>query len=307
MEPVTPRLDHILCPTDLSEASTHAIELATTLARWYKGRITAQYVYTPMVTPIPTLPTSTPGASQADIQRAYDQTAASFRGAQGEGVQVDVTVDVGRPEVEILERAKALPADVIVMGTHGASGFERLVLGSVAEKVLRKAPCPVLTVPPRAQSTSVLPFKRLLCAVDFSEASLAGFELGCSMAQHSGAGLTLVNVLEWPWKEPPAPSLDALPSEQAAALAEYRRYLESGATRRLEAIIPEAVRIQCSPQIVIRHGKPYVEILRVAEEQRADLIVIGVRGRNPIDIALLGSTTNHVVRSATCPVLTLRQ
>jgi nucleotide-binding universal stress UspA family protein len=307
MQPVTPRIDHILCPTDLSEASTHAIELATTLARWYKGRITAQYVYTPLVTSIPTLPTTTPSASQADIQRAHDQTAASFRKALDEGVKVDVTVDLGRPEIEILERAKSLPADMIVMGTHGASGFERLVLGSVAEKVLRKAPCPVLTVPPRAQSTAVLPFKRVLCAVDFSEASLAGFQLGSSIARQARAELTLVVVLEWPWKEPPAPSLDEMPSDQAAALAEYRRYLESGAIKRLESIVPEAVRTDCSLQIVIRHGKPYVEILGVADEQRVNLIVIGVRGRNPIDLALLGSTANHVVRSATCPVLTLRQ
>ena len=76
----------------------------------------------------------------------------------------------------ILDRAASLPADLIVMGTHGAGGFQHLVLGSVTEKVLRQAACPVLTVPPRAQATSRLPFSRLLCAVDFSDVSLAALD-----------------------------------------------------------------------------------------------------------------------------------
>jgi nucleotide-binding universal stress UspA family protein len=302
-----PTIRRILCPTDLSEASAHAIEQATALARWYKARITAQYVYTPFVAPIPTLPTSVESISQTEIHQAYTETMASFREAVAEGIAVDVTVDVGRPETEILNCAMRLPADLIVMGTHGASGFEHLVLGSVTEKVLRKASCPVLTVPPRAHVTSALPFTRLLCAVDFSEASIAALQLACSIAQQSSVPLTIVNVLEWPWKEPPAPSFEELPSEQAAALAEYRRYLEAGAMKRLDTLVPEDVRARCAPRSVIRHGKPYVEILRLAEEERADLIVVGVHGRKVIDIALLGSTTNQVVRRATCPVLTLRQ
>ena len=79
---------------------------------------------------------------------------------------------MGQPAPAILDCAVRLPADLIVMGTHGAGGFERFVLGSVAEKVLRRAACPVLTVPSRAHATSVLPFKRVVCAVDFSDSSL---------------------------------------------------------------------------------------------------------------------------------------
>jgi nucleotide-binding universal stress UspA family protein len=194
-------------------------------------------------------------------------------------------------------------ADIIVMGTHGAGGFEHLLIGSVAEKVLRKAPCAVLTVPPRAHSTSQLPFQRLLCAVDFSEASLAAARFACATGKETGAALTLVHVVEWPWHEPPSPGPQDMPPQQAAALAEYRRYVQSTATTRLAALGRD---YDCVSQPLVVHGKSYVELLRVAEEQRADLIVLGVHGRNPLDMMLLGSTTNHVVRRATCPVLTVR-
>jgi nucleotide-binding universal stress UspA family protein len=194
-----------------------------------------------------------------------------------------------------------------VMGTHGTSGFEHLLLGSVTERVLRKAPCPVLTVPPRAQATSQLPFRRVLCAVDFSDSSLAALDLAFSLAQEAEAALTLLHVIEWPWTEPPPPRLADLPPEQAAALAEYRRYLVKSASDRLNALVPDSVRDRCQPASRIAHGKSYAEILRVASADGADLIVMGIHGRNAVDLMLFGSTTNQVVRRATCPVLTLRR
>jgi nucleotide-binding universal stress UspA family protein len=172
--------------------------------------------------------------------------------------------------------------------------------------VIRKAACPVLTVPPRGHANPVLPFKRMLCAVDFSDPSLAALGFGCSLARESGAALTILHVIEWPWIEPPAPAFEELPPEQAAALAEFRRYLEESARGRLETIVPEELRARRTPQLAVRHGKPYVEILRVADEVSADLIVVGVHGRNVIGMTLFGSTTNQVVRRATCPVLTLK-
>ena len=87
---------------------------------------------------------------------------------------------------------------LIVIGTHGAGGFEHLVLGSVTEKVLRRATCPVLTVPPRARTTAKLPFKRILCPLDFSESSLAALDFAFSLAQQGDAELTILHVFEWP-------------------------------------------------------------------------------------------------------------
>ena len=297
----------ILCPIDFSDASTHVVEQAVALARWYHARITALHVYSPLVAPIPTLPPPVERVPQTAVEQMQESTRACFHAAAAAGVGVDVAVDIGDPAVEILDRAAKLPADLIVMGTHGAGGFERLVLGSVAEKVLRRAGCPVLTVPPRAHTTAVLPFARVLCAVDFSDPSHAALQYAWSMADEPGSTVTLLHVLEWPWKEPPAPLFEELPPEQAARLAEFRKYLETTASARLKSLVPDGAQCRCTFLTRLGHGKPYVQILRLAEEDGVDLIAIGVHGRNLVDRTLFGSTTNHVVRGATCPVLTLKQ
>jgi nucleotide-binding universal stress UspA family protein len=299
-------IKRILCPVDFSDASSHAIDHAIALAGWCSARITALHVFTPIFAPIPGLPTLEQRASDADLARVRDRVAECFETAAAARVGVDVLIDVGQPARQILDRADDLSADVIVMGTHGASGFEHLVLGSVTEKVLRRARCAVLTVPPRARATSTLPFARLLCPVDFSDPSLAALQMARSLARESASALTVLHVIEWPWREPPPPISADLPAAQAEALAEYRRYVEKSAMARLEGLIQEGVADRSVPVPCLRHGKSYVEILRAAAEGRADLIVMGVHGRNGLDLALFGSTTNQVVRQATCPVLTLR-
>ena len=296
----------ILCPVDFSETSRHAIEHATAIARWYKAPLTALHVYDRVFMPVPGF--SVPGdrVPEAEIARLYGLVTACFETATATGVDVTVLVDVGQPASGILDRAATLPADLIVMGTHGASGFEHLMLGSVTEKVLRKAGCAVLTVPPHANATSTLPFKRLLCAVDFSAWSLRALEFARSLAKESGAPLTVLSVIEWPWEEPPPPVFAELPAAQAASLADYRRYVETSAMRRLSTLIDEAASSRVATEPRLSHGKPHVEILRTAADIGADLIVMGVHGRKPIDLMVFGSTTNQVVRQATCPVLTLR-
>ena len=127
-------------------------------------------------------------------------------------MHVDVVVEVGQAIPHILSAAAVTHADLIVLGTHGASGFEHLLLGSVTEKVLRKAPCPVLTVPPRAHNTSALPFKKILAAVDFSDSSLAALGAALSVAQEADAQLTILHVLDWPEFEPMPANVDVAAS-----------------------------------------------------------------------------------------------
>jgi nucleotide-binding universal stress UspA family protein len=289
------KLARILCPTDFSETSAHAVAEAVTIAGYYHARLTALHVVSRVE----------PSFEELSLDGLRQETAAFFDAATKNGIPLDVLVDVGQPADHILDRASTLPADLIVMGTHGASGFEHLVLGSVTEKVVRKARSPVLTVPPHAEGRSPLPFTRLLCAVDFSDASLSAVESALSLARESGACLTLLHVLEWPWHEPPPPAIDELPAAQAAALAEFRRYLEESALKRLESLVPDSDPVS-RVTTRLRNGKPHVQILDVAAGEHSDLIVIGVHGRNALDEVLFGSTTNQIVRRAACPVLTLR-
>jgi nucleotide-binding universal stress UspA family protein len=299
-------ISRILCPIDFSETSHHALEYAVAIARWYDARLALLHVWNPQVlVPVTGLIALERGIVDAELTKmrtlayAWLQEAGSDRGG------VPVIIEDGDPRSRILAHCFDWHPDLVVMGTHGATGFEHLILGSVAERVLRKAPCPVLTVPPRAQSTARLPFSRLLCAIDFSDWSLSGWELACSLADQSNAFLTAFHAIEWPWHEPPAPVLKELPVAQAKALEEFRREREHAWIARLNALVPEGLGDRAVA--LVAHGRAYVEIIRAAIEDHSDLIVIGVHGRGAVDIAAFGSTTNHVVRAATCPVLTLKR
>jgi nucleotide-binding universal stress UspA family protein len=155
----------------------------------------------------------------------------------------------------------------------------------------------VLTVPPPS-SGPTKPYTHLLCPVDFSESSLAALQYAFSIAQESDAHLTILNVFDWPTggDERPIGGVDD---------RTLRRHVEEETRARLEGLITEDVRLWCKPETQFTHGKPYQRILETARTEGTDLIVMGVRGRNAFDVMLFGSTTNQVVRHATCPVLTL--
>jgi nucleotide-binding universal stress UspA family protein len=286
----------ILCAVDYSAISRSALDHAVTLGRWYDARVTALHVRSMPRLPMPPVlfAEAAPGGIATALAPTPADTEADLR-AWVKAADVDVAVVDGAPASAILEHAARLPADLLVMGTHGRGGFERLILGSVAETVLRRASCPVLTVPPPGVATSRLPYKRLLCAVDFSEASVAALRFALSIAQESDARLAILHVFE----QPPGDDLPALDADVMHAVAAEVR-------SKLEALVPPDARNWCDPSPAIAYGRPYRKILELATEEQADLIVMGVRGRNAVDLTMFGSTTNHVIRHALCPVLTLR-
>jgi nucleotide-binding universal stress UspA family protein len=300
----------ILCPTDFSEFSRHALDHALAIAKLYESRITllhvcpvaAGAVYAPGVGVAPT--------SLLTIEDRDTALAAMRRFAEAEaGPKARIGFDVaeGNPANEILDRAKTRKNDLIVMGTHGRSGFERLLLGSVTEKVLRKATCPVLSVPRRAPDVVPTPpvlFKNILCPVDFSDCSIQALYYAMSLANESGAGLTVVHVVEIP-PEAPVDEHETILS-WPRSLREYVAMAEADRAGRLKELIAGVSGTSGSVSTVLASGKAYREILRIAAEQATELIVIGVHSRGVADMLFLGSTTQHVVRQATCPVLTIR-
>jgi len=299
-------LQRILCPIDFSDASRRALDHAAAIARWYGSHLTALHVVSPPFMPMPPVlfaeaPSRRPAAlTDTEAEEITAHLRAWLAATSQPPRETDVIVEeASQPAAQIVARAASLPADLIVLGTHGRSGFDRLLLGSVTEKVLRKSVCPVMTVPPPAERPSQLPYKHLLCPVDFSPPSLAALTFAMSMAKESDAELTIANVIEWT-ATALAPSV---PFDYSAFRAEF----EADATRRLEALVSDEARTWCRPTTRLLHGKPYEEILSIARNERIDLIVMGVHGRNVLDHMLFGSTTNHVVRQAPCPVLTLKQ
>ena len=192
--------------------------------------------------------------------------------------------------------AGSLQADLLVMGTHGRSGFDRLMLGSVTEQVLRHAPCPVLTVPCLAADAVPLGptlYRRILCGIDFSSASLQAMALAQTLTAGPGASLCLAHVVE------PASLFEPVMADGAgAAVLDDRAAAGAARDRLLE--LAASTPATCTEVVAI--GKPYREILHLAEEQESDLIVIGVHA-GPSGVLAFGSTTNQIVRRATVPVL----
>jgi nucleotide-binding universal stress UspA family protein len=297
----------ILCPIDFSEFSRHALDHATAIAKRYESAITVFNVCalvpaTGFAPGTPMMPVSVPTAGDLDAL-----LASMKRFVETEiGVTVPMRFEIGEGDAasEILERANTLPSDLIVMGTHGRSGFERLLLGSVTEKVIHKAVCPVLTVPRPAPDAVPVPdrlFRRILCAVDFSDTSLHALEYALSLAQEQDAHLTLVHVVE----VTPAPQSEAAGDVEARTLGAYVAAAAEARAEQLQRVVPDSARTFCTVERTLAIGKAHREILRIAAERDSDVIVLGAHGFG-ITQLLFGSTAHQVVRQARCPVLTIR-
>jgi nucleotide-binding universal stress UspA family protein len=298
-----PAIRRILCPLDFSRFSRHALDQAVALARECAAEITAFHVFAPApLTAV--VPVGTPVV--IDALRLSPSRRATLLSEVREfteevdcgGTVVHLDVVEGDPVETILDRADAWPADLIIMGTHGRTGIERLVVGSVAERVIRRASCPVLTVPRRVVSpTRALTLGRLLCPVDFSPASLHALEYAAAFAAPQGPGLCALNVVELFAGTKDTFALDT---------PDYRADVVRSARAQLDRFIPAAVRARCPVAELVALGTAGDEIVRVAAEQECDAIVLGVPARGAAALLLFGSTTQAVVRHAACPVLTVR-
>jgi nucleotide-binding universal stress UspA family protein len=238
----------------------------------------------------------------------------------GRGIRVSRVVRYGQAPEEILDHARAGGIDLIAMSTHGRSGIGRILLGSVAEHVLRGASVPVLLrraaasasrpVGPEAPQTQdpgrpewAAPtrqaIRHILCPVDFSRTSDAAMSRAGSLAERFGADLTLLHVVYDPLAVTglhiPHPPLEQLREEM---IREAERTLQAQVHRRLR-LVPRAK----TAAIV---GRPYREIVRYAGTHGVDLIVMGTQGLSGLNHLILGSTAERVVRMAPCPVLSVR-
>lgn len=296
-----PKLARILVPTDFSGNSAQALRYAVPLARQVGGKITLLHVLDWPVSP------ATLGAAMTDeatitgtVKQALDKLAKTSVPAE----LLDKTlVRVGRAHRDIVEAARGLRMDLIVVSTHGRTGLKRVLLGSTAERVVRHASCPVLTVRrvagaklPGVKSASLAPrIKRLLVPVDFSGRTRAAVQFASGLAQTMHARLALLHVV--------AP----LPTRYARYRAEFERY--SDETNRnarkglsaLAATVPAGIKVE----VMLQQDIPHRGIVAAAKRWRSDLIVLPTRGLTGVKYVVLGSTAEAVVRHAPCPVLTL--
>lgn len=293
-------IKRILCPVDFSDFSRHALDHAVAIARQSQAAVTALYVVPPVQTSYPALGVGAyvPYVYTVDDLKQFQLAVERF--VSGVGYPVTAVSVEAVVVDEILKRAAELPADLIVMGTHGRSGFDRLLLGSVAERVLAKAQCPVLTIPPRAPDTAPsaeLKFSNVLCPIDFSASSLAALKYALRFAA-DGAQLRVLHVTERlpGWQLVPAVATGA-PDDPLVVLQQARE--------RVHQAIRATIAGTKNVRELVSEGDAGDEILTAATAEHVDLIVMGAHAGRA-GLLGFGSTSHDVLRGAACPVLTLK-
>jgi nucleotide-binding universal stress UspA family protein len=221
----------------------------------------------------------------------------------GASVEIDVAVLSGNPTEVILEQVDARGADLVVMRTRGRSGLSRAVLGSVAEGIVKRSPSPVMLLPPQADAATVL--RTILVPVDGSPGGALGLGVARLFALKTGARLCLRQIVI------PASTYFVHASAVQGALYIDPRWDEdavSAAQAYLESLTRHLSSdgVQCDGEVLVE-AEVADALVRTANEQRADLIVMSSEAHTGTARAVLGSVTDAVVRTATRPVLVLRR
>ncbi len=287
-------LRNILYLTDFSEPSEAALPFAESVAREYGAKVYAFHVMIPAAYAY-----TTPELTAAALEGQEDYAVANMLRVSSHlsGLPHETVIERGTGIWPALEQAiREYGIDLVVVGTHGRTGAQRLLMGSVAEEVFRRSHVPVLTIGPgeRRGAHKGARFRHVLFATDFTPESLAAAPYALSMAQENEARLTLLHVMKEPEKKP------------------YDKAMEdaiSSALFQLHEIVPQPAESWCKPEAVVEFGNPAEQILRTTKERGADLIVLGVRGSKGVPGAathLERATAHKVVVQAECPVLTVR-
>lgn len=295
-------IKRILFATDFSRWAKRAEDYACSLAASWKASLTVLSVaeFPPGLNP------DYPVNQQylADLLKQTSSQLTDLKGrAERRGIAVTTRVATGIPSEETIAAAGAEDADLLVVGTRGKTGLAHVLLGSTAERVIRGAPCPVLTVRMEqgdGEDDGVLSrpvsVERILVPVDFSDCSLDALEYAAVVAQQAKASLTLLHVLE-----PVSYGLDFTIGHVGT-----REQVRESWTKRLEELTSVLRAAQVPVASQLRGGLPADSILDSAQTLPCDLIVMGTHGRRGISHALAGSVAEAVLRKARCPVLTVR-
>lgn len=278
MKPLEPRL--ILVPTDLSDAAAHALRYASSLAERLGARLLVIYA-DPFIPPTDFTANSagvfelSRDAMMVRAVKDLQQHAARNIGAN---VPFDVRVIVGEPLASIVAQVSESGADLVVMGTHGRSGMNRLMFGSVAEAVMRVVPVPVIALNPLASDQAEI--EKVLCPVTFTPACRDALRHAAALASRRAAPLVL---------------LHAVDDVQTEVGIEERNGLHDW--------LPKELAERCEMKVISAHEAD--RIVETAAQVRAQLIAFGIPpGPREVE-PLLGTVAERVVQRSCCPVLTV--
>lgn len=296
----------ILLPIDFSECSDMALRQCERLVRQLNAEVELVHVWEPVTLTAPEVVLASP-ATAAAIEKATETSAREqlervSEELRAEGVSVRATLQTGLPPSKVIvEFAKARRSDLIVMGTHGRRGFERALLGSVVERVLRHAPCPVLSVGPTSAGAELREIRRLLAPVDFSVSSEHALGFALEFGRALGAEVEALHVWDRPsWFDN---RLEVKSDGGSRTLGEL---IQENTQRDLELFVRQATPAGFSPPLCrLLSGNPAKELLAEIEGGRYDLVVMGTQGRSGIGHLVLGSMAQKLVRLSSKPVTTV--
>jgi nucleotide-binding universal stress UspA family protein len=270
----------ILVATDFSETSDRALEHALALARTYSSRIFLTHVIPIDLMMAPELAEASREQMRQAAREGMERTAASGRFF---GVPHEEIIEEGAlwPSVEALIKKHNI--DLVVVGSHGMGVVEKLLIGSSAEQIFRQACVPVLTVGPdvRQQPLYGIELKNILFATAFGVGAERQAAYAFSLAQEHRSRITLLHVQQR--------------SDQEQAIVD-----------QLQELVPSSSDLHCLPLFRVEQGDSVKEILRVAEQMHADLIVLGAKTRKGLAGHVPHTKAYQVICGASCPVLTIK-
>jgi nucleotide-binding universal stress UspA family protein len=288
-------IHRILCPIDFSGYSERALMYAMRMASRHGAQLRVLHV----MPPLPSDATSGLAASCRDLTTQNMEAAIERQRLTGVDVTIEL-VESADPAARIIECADSFDVDLVVTGSHGRTGIERALLGSVVETLLHRCGRPMLAIPSHLDDRGAggpIGFGRIVCAVDFAAASLNALAYAISIAEEFDARLTMLHVIDVP------PELRHHPEPPDFNVDRIRAEAEAECLERLRALVPDGARDYCTIETAVIEGGVSRQLLRMSAAANAELIVLGVHGRNAFDLAFFGSTSKDVIRQARCPVL----
>ena len=284
-------ISKILVTTDFSPVSDHALDFAIALARRYDARIYLTHIITP--DPFQFAEPQLAQATYEKVRQAAEEGVTDILiSGKLRGIPHEVLLEEGNvwPTLENLIRKNEI--DLVITGTHGRGKVQKILIGSVAEEIFRKADCAVLTVGPQVQNgqKAEVELNHILFATDFGPGAQKAAAYAFSLAQEHNAALTLLHVIE---------SAAAYTEESVARQREIN-------VMRMKKLMPEGSENWCKSEFRATFGAAVEEILIAAKECKADLIVMGAKARNSLAGHAPMTIAYNVVSKAICPVLTVR-
>jgi nucleotide-binding universal stress UspA family protein len=295
-----PMTHRILVAVDLSDESIAALRTARALADARGATLAVVHVLANIGDVQPFFPQAygINATNLLELERLAGE-ALELRLAEVEGcASVERFVELGAPYAEIVRRAEAWNADLLVIGSHGRTGLSRAMLGSVAEHVVRAAHCPVLVSRPSRGSGVVM------AATDLSDPSLPAVARAAEEARLRGARLVVMHAMEGSLAAYGASAAALLGNVAPTPTAEDQQQMRS----TLVTLLRDAMRrFGAEGEALVLEGGAVASVIRAAEEQQADLLVVGSHGRTGLSRLLLGSVAEKLVRLADCSVLVVRK